>query len=379
MSRGTQLSQLRKMLKAEVGSTLTDGVNTADDARFDMLLANKQLELASLYDWPFLRDRKDVATVSGQRFYPLPLLNYERPHRCQVSWSNIWRRLVYGITEQNYNLINSLLTPPSTVDPIARWLIAEQINFASPSCAVTATGAGSGPPAGTYTYAVTYVTPNGETEPGAYKTVTGNGTTITIDSPNPTQQSIQGVNVDTVSYKNIYRTEKDGSILYLLTATPATLTSYNDTSLSDLILGAQAPERNTATMGFFEIWPVCSTAQNIRFTGERLLNPLLQDNDPADLDDLLLVYHCAAEEAVQRESPNASLKLQKAAQRLQFLRASYPAGSSVFIIGSANSYQGRRRIISIAGAASSGSSSDSILNELGSPILDEFGNAILES
>jgi hypothetical protein len=212
------------MLKAEIGNSLDVGVNTSDDARFNLLLSNKQQELAAAYDFPFLRTRIDVAMVAGTRFYTLPAINFDREHVCEISWNNIWTPMRYGIREYDYNLVNSLMN--IGVDPVKKWLITS-----------------------------------------------------------PTQ---------------------------------------------------------------FEVWPIPQSAQTVRFTGMLVPSALTTDGDTAVLDDLLLAYFVAAEEAARRKDADASLKVQKANMRLALLRGAGPTRNSVFLIGSEElnmSRKGRKKVL----------------------------------
>ena len=74
----------------------------------------------------------------------------------------------------------------------------------------------------------------------------------------------------------------------------------------------------------FEVWPINATAQTIRFSGQRLLSPLLVDSDKADVDDLVLVLSCAVEILTRSKQQDAQLRLQNALKRLQQMRAAYP-------------------------------------------------------
>lgn len=120
MARGTALSDLLTMLHNELAYNTN---STTDDVILTGLLNNKQLWYSSAFDWPFLRTRVDVAVTAGQRFYPLPALDYERPHSVQLYWNTIFRPLVYGIKESDYNVLNPYLNPPTMVDPVQKWLI----------------------------------------------------------------------------------------------------------------------------------------------------------------------------------------------------------------------------------------------------------------
>ena len=132
MSRGTQLGTLLTMLKAELGDSLQAGVAVADNNRYIQLLNNKQLELASYFDEAFMRVRPVVNINGGSRINTLPVnINFERPHTCEVLWNQVWTPLVYGITEEDYNNLNSLAVPPVTSDPILKWMMFPDVNQTS--------------------------------------------------------------------------------------------------------------------------------------------------------------------------------------------------------------------------------------------------------
>ena len=57
----------------------------------------------------------------------------------------------------------------------------------------------------------------------------------------------------------------------------------------------------------------------LRFTGNRVLKPLLADNDTADLDDNLIVLFAAAEILASRKQADAEAKLKSAQTRLDKL------------------------------------------------------------
>ncbi len=68
-----------------------------------------------------------------------------------------------------------------------------------------------------------------------------------------------------------------------------------------------------------EVWPIpdadadpVSLEGNIRVTGIRRLNPLVADDDTADLDDRLLVLHCAAEYLAATGAKDAQVKMDQA-------------------------------------------------------------------
>jgi len=80
----------------------------------------------------------------------------------------------------------------------------------------------------------------------------------------------------------------------------------------------------------FEVWPIPSTAQTIRFHGQRPITSLQTAGayDPAkalDLDDLLVVLFVAANRLARTKQADAQLTLARAQARLQMLRVSGPA------------------------------------------------------
>lgn len=72
----------------------------------------------------------------------------------------------------------------------------------------------------------------------------------------------------------------------------------------------------------FEVWPVpadnadvVSLDGRLKITGIRNLNPLVADDDVADLDNRMVVLFAAAEEQARAGKPDAPLKLQAAEKR----------------------------------------------------------------
>lgn len=80
----------------------------------------------------------------------------------------------------------------------------------------------------------------------------------------------------------------------------------------------------TSSANQFEVWPVPSGDQVVRFTGQRTVQALASDTDKADLDDVLIVLAVAAEILLRSKQADAQLKLQLAQRRLQWLRQNYP-------------------------------------------------------
>lgn len=90
----------------------------------------------------------------------------------------------------------------------------------------------------------------------------------------------------------------------------------------------------TGTATQIEVWPIPATNGNtIRIWGKRSLRPLVDDSDVADLDDLLIVLHVAAEILAAQKSEDAEIKAALAQQRLNVLRNRIKSGTEEFVLG----------------------------------------------
>jgi hypothetical protein len=108
------------MLKAELGYNLTTGVATADDQQLYRLIDNEQKRLAAAWSWPFLDKYADVAATVTTRNLTYPtVLGGERPIRVQRKYNTLWQDIVHGITDTEYNIVDS--DASRTQDPIQRW------------------------------------------------------------------------------------------------------------------------------------------------------------------------------------------------------------------------------------------------------------------
>jgi hypothetical protein len=141
MARGTALSTLRTMLKAELQYSL-DSTATGKDTALNQLLASKELWLASEFDWPFLEHRWDVTVNAGGRFINFPTtessvgdegasvaINFEREVRVETKYNSKWWPMDYGIGAQEFNIFDSDLS--ITMDPIMRWRFATDASEAA--------------------------------------------------------------------------------------------------------------------------------------------------------------------------------------------------------------------------------------------------------
>jgi hypothetical protein len=225
MARGTTLSNLVTMLKAELGDSLSAG--TQSDAVYKKLLESKQKFLVTEFVFPFLEDRWDSSVVAGSRFLNFPTANiqsvtvaidHEQTLKAEVKYNDLWRPMEYGIGSDEYNTFDSDADERS--DPIQRW-------------------------------------------------------------------------------------------------------RYQGTQ--------------------FEVWPRPTTAQTVRFTGQRVLSALTDNDHTADLDDVLLVLSVAVPLMLKSKNPAVSQKASEANRRLLRLLAKYSTRDEQVILGQRQS--GDRREI----------------------------------
>lgn len=120
MARGTSLSALRDMLRAEIGasSNVAMGVNTQD--QYDHLLRRTQARLWADHDWSFGFVERDESLLKDERYYAFDLdVDYDRISKASVKFGDIWYPMEYGITPDNYNSFDS--DAGDTSAPAMRW------------------------------------------------------------------------------------------------------------------------------------------------------------------------------------------------------------------------------------------------------------------
>lgn len=134
--RGVALSELVTQLKVELGDT--DETNTATDTRYKKRLANKQSDLAKMFDWPFLKREWDLSLDGGDRYKDIPAIdtrgvaatpNFEKKMSVFCYWNENYHELEYGIGPEQYNCHNSDLD--EELDPVQRWQVATNIGEAA--------------------------------------------------------------------------------------------------------------------------------------------------------------------------------------------------------------------------------------------------------
>lgn len=130
MATGQTLTTVLELLKAEIDDSLT--VGTANDYRYEVLLEQMQLDLASEFDWAFLKDYWNVQ-ITGQ-FNTIPTvdwrnqtnaIDFNRDVQVYVYYSRRFQPVVYGIDVPEWNTFDP--NPPVGVgpyvqDPVQRWM-----------------------------------------------------------------------------------------------------------------------------------------------------------------------------------------------------------------------------------------------------------------
>lgn len=120
MARGTSLSALRDMLRAEIGasSNVAMGVNTQD--QYDHVLRRTQARLWADHDWSFGFIERDEPLLKNERYYAFDNdIDYDRISMASVRWGDIWRPMQAGITPELFNTFDSDAGETST--PAMRW------------------------------------------------------------------------------------------------------------------------------------------------------------------------------------------------------------------------------------------------------------------
>lgn len=98
-----------------------------------------------------------------------------------------------------------------------------------------------------------------------------------------------------------------------------------------------------ANQSQIEIWPVNTTAQVLRFTGQRALLPLVNGTDTADLDDMLLVLSVAVPKLTREKQADAQYQLTLLTRRLGWIKQGNPSKDKQRCLGNQGSGRGMRR------------------------------------
>lgn len=96
----------------------------------------------------------------------------------------------------------------------------------------------------------------------------------------------------------------------------------------------------------FEVWPVPTIQQTVRFTGLRAVQPLEADIDPADLDDVLIVLCVAAQKLTRSKQADAGMKTENFKRQLAILKQNSPSDDRQLTLGcgSKNDFSRQRRL-----------------------------------
>lgn len=124
MARGTQLQDLVRMLRAEVGHSTKVSVGVDNLDGLVQKLQRTQVMLNDDYDWPFMRTEFEVQLQAGQRYYDLPFgtggqLDMERIETVATNYSGRPTPLHRGIGFENYASFNS--DNGDRASPARRW------------------------------------------------------------------------------------------------------------------------------------------------------------------------------------------------------------------------------------------------------------------
>lgn len=84
----------------------------------------------------------------------------------------------------------------------------------------------------------------------------------------------------------------------------------------------------TINSNMFEVWPIPNADTTLRFHGKRALFPLTEAAHVSTIDGPLIVLHAAVEILAAQKSEDAQVKLQKAQDRLRFLKMRQTNGSN---------------------------------------------------
>ena len=136
----TPLGIVLAKVKAQLNYSMTPGDNPAEDRRLYQLIIDQQLWLADRWDFPTLEQFWDVPISVAGRYSAIPTVesggtqaaqaiafNKRRPLEVYGLFSAYWNLLDYGITEEQYNNINS--DSGQLNDPIQRWRYSDTTEF----------------------------------------------------------------------------------------------------------------------------------------------------------------------------------------------------------------------------------------------------------
>ncbi len=346
--RGNTASAILSMLKGELGNDMDSSVAPGGDSVLLQQIYNQQNWLATMYDWPFLIIRYDLALGQSVRYYQLPtdsqgnqLFDMSRPKgmRGECYWSNLWNPTDLGISLYDYNVINPDIG--MTLVPVKKWTLYQPASRAyAPAAAPTTAAGATGTLSGGYQYAVTFLTGYGETDFSPLSPV------LSVTSKQVNLTAIPVSSDPAVTKRRIYRTSGTVAGVFYLVSTIAdnSTTTYTDTTADSALPSLAASSSNTTQSPGFEVWPVPSDGtMKFRLWGQRTLSPFAQPTDRADLDDMLIMLFSAAQ-FFSMSNPNKSqAAIAKAKSYLDNIRQGYPAPNEMFVLDDESTHGGWRR------------------------------------
>lgn len=122
MPVGVALSELRRLLRAEVGQSLNPAQGVNAQGTYDLALARQQQELWEAYDWPHLHYWVDVPVSVGQEVYDYaPDMPFDAINSLWALNGNKYDKVLYGIDTEHMD------PTASRSWPVRRWANAVKI------------------------------------------------------------------------------------------------------------------------------------------------------------------------------------------------------------------------------------------------------------
>lgn len=121
MARGTTVGEVLTQLRNELFESSDPAFGKQTREAYLHQISKHHERLCTVYDWPFLRTIRYIATAAGQRYYDFPEdLDFDRIESTHYKWGGSWQPVSFGIDpRENYNGFDSLSGVKS--DPILRW------------------------------------------------------------------------------------------------------------------------------------------------------------------------------------------------------------------------------------------------------------------
>lgn len=137
----------------------------------------------------------------------------------------------------------------------------------------------------------------------------------------PTEVELEGIDGLAIKYSDVWTPLVHG----IGHAEMSTHNSDED-ERSDPIRNWQLYTQPTGDANYnqIEVWPLPETATSVRIFGRRKCTKLVDTTDKSVLDGYLVVLHAAAEILAAKKAEEASLKLQKAQERMRLLKIRQP-------------------------------------------------------